>query len=109
MKAGELRHRITIQQKTVTQDTAGVITETWADLVTVWAAIEPLTGREKFLAQQVYTDMTTRVRIRYRSGIDPAMRLKYNSRIFEINVVVNPEERNRELELLCTERGLGNV
>jgi head-tail adaptor len=37
------------------------------------------------------------------------MRLLFGHRIFEINAVVNPGERNEELELLCTERGLGNV
>jgi len=101
MRAGELRHRVIIQQKYVTQDAEGITTESWADIATVWAAIEPLRGREFFDAAAVNAEVTTRIRIRYRSGIVPAMRVVYGSQVYEIESVIDVGGRRRELELLC--------
>lgn len=103
MRAGELRHRVTIQQKSVTRDSFGAETVSWTDVAVVWAAIEPLQGREFFSAQQVNAEVTTRIRIRYRSGITPAMRVLFGSRAFDIQGIINIEERNRELHLMCKE------
>jgi len=103
IRAGELRHRVTIQQKSVTRNTFGEEIVTWQDVATVWAAIEPLRGREFFESQQVNAEVTTRIRIRYRPGITPTMRVVYGSRIFDIQAVINVEERNRELHLMCRE------
>ncbi len=103
MRAGDLRHKVTIQQKTTTKDTEGIPSETWPDFATVWAAIEPLQGREFFSAQAVNAQVTTRIRIRYRAGITPTMRVSYGTRIFDIQVVIDVEERHRELQLMCQE------
>ena len=104
MRSGELRHKITIQAKGITQNEFGEPVETWSDVATVWASVQPLAGREYFQAQQVKADITLRVRMRYRSGIQPAMRLLFESRVFEIQAVIDPDERHRELELLCAEK-----
>ncbi|MBO8183770.1 MAG: phage head closure protein, partial [Archaeoglobus sp.] len=48
MRAGELRHRITIQQMQDTQNEYGEPTKEWVDAATVWASIEGLRGREYF-------------------------------------------------------------
>ena len=109
MRAGLLDKRITIQQKTVTQDSAGIIAETWATFAVVWASVEPLTGRERFMAQQIFTDMDIRIRIRYLSGVTPMMRVSFNNKLYNIHAVINPRERNVELELLCAESGTENA
>lgn len=104
MRAGALRHRITIQQKTIGTDAFGGPTETWADVCTVNASIEPLNGRELILAQSVNAETTERIRIRYRSGITAAMRIVFGARLFNITAPpINPEERNRELILMVSE------
>ena len=46
VKAGRLRHRLTIQTHTVSQDGFGEPDKTWSDLATVWADVRPLRGRE---------------------------------------------------------------
>jgi len=104
MRSGELRHRVTIQAKSITQNGFGEPVETWSDVATVWASVQPLAGREYFQAQQIKADITLRIRMRYRSGIQPAMRLLFESRVFEIQAVIDPDERHRELELLCAEK-----
>jgi SPP1 family predicted phage head-tail adaptor len=103
MRAGPLRHRIAIERVTETRDTDGSAIETWSTYATVQASIEPISGREYFAAQSTQADLTHRIVMRYLSGIIPKMRVKYRSRIFDILSVINVEERNRELQLMCRE------
>jgi SPP1 family predicted phage head-tail adaptor len=102
MRIGDLRHRITIQQLTPTQNGLDS-TEVPADFATVWAAIEPLSGREYFAAQQVNAEVTCRIRMRYLAGVTPSMQVKFGERTFAIESVINVEERNRELQLMVKE------
>ena len=106
MKAGSLRHRIVIEEVTITQDSYGGMTEAWSTVSgcsSVPAAVEPLRGKEFFDSRQTVADVDIRVRIRYRSGIVPKMRVKFGSRYFDIKAVIHPEERKRTLELMCLE------
>ncbi len=103
MAAGRFRHRITLQELVTGQDEAGQPVDMWQDVATVWAAVEPLRGREYFAAQQVQAEVTTRIRIRYRRGIRPEMRVLYDGRLFNILSVIDPEERHVELQLMCRE------
>lgn len=64
MRAGDLRHRVEIQEPSDSRDAHGGITRTWNTVATRWARIEPLSGRELFQAQQV--EARTRVRITMR-------------------------------------------
>jgi len=100
---GKLRHRITLQEIIKTDDGYGGIVETWKDIATVWAAIEPLKGTERYQAQQVQSELTHKVTIRYRAGIKPQMRILYGNRVFDIEAVIDVDERHRWLELLCSE------
>ena len=103
MKAGSLRHRVTIQRLTITQGPSGDLVETWADVATLWGAVEPLSGREYWQAQQVAAETSIRVRIRYRAGLDTTMRVIHDARTLEILSIVDPEERHAELQLMCRE------
>lgn len=103
MNIGKLRHRVTIQNKVTLPDGYGGVTSTWQDVATVWASVEPLNGRELYAAQQVKTELSHRVRIRYMSGIKPEMRIAFDNRTFEIEAIIDPEERHESLELLCSE------
>ena len=104
MRAGTLRHKVVIQQNTPTRDSYGAEVEAWTDYATVWASIEPARGREFWESQQVNAEVTGKISIRYLAGITPKMRVKHGSRIFEIISVINPEERNRELQLMVKEK-----
>jgi len=103
MDPGKLRHRVTIQQNNPSQDAEGVMTENWVNLATVWASIETLQGRELLAAQAIAAEASTRIRIRYREGITPAMRILYGSRVFDIQSSLDPEEKHQELHLMCRE------
>lgn len=104
MNASELRHRVTIQEFVEQVDEYGTPTgQAWQDVCTVWAAVEPIQGREYILLQNTQSELTARIRIRYRPGIKPAMRVVYGDRIFDIQSVIDPEERHIELQLMCKE------
>jgi SPP1 family predicted phage head-tail adaptor len=103
LKSGQLDRRVKLQTKGVTQDSYGGAVVTWSDTATVWAAVEPLQGREFFGAQQIDSEITIRVRIRYRAGVVPAMRVLYGSRVLDIRSVIDPKDRHEELQLMCSE------
>jgi SPP1 family predicted phage head-tail adaptor len=104
MRAGKLRHRVTIQEdQGTTQDSLGQEIEDWQDVATVWAAVEPLQGREFLEAKQLQAEVTTRIRIRYRSGIEPEMRVVWGSHTYDVVSVVELESRRQEIELMCRE------
>jgi len=101
--AGSLRHRITIQQLTTSQDAYGGIIETWTDLKTVWADVSPLSGREFWEAQQINSQIEGKIVIRYMTGVKPDMRVKFGSRYLYIEAVINPKEKRELLHLYYRE------
>ncbi|WMT42846.1 phage head closure protein [Paenibacillus sp. D2_2] len=74
------------------------------DVCEVWAAIEPLQGKEFIAAMQENAEVTTRIRIRYRTGIDRTMTVKYGEHEFEILYIIHPQFAKKELQLMCKER-----
>ena len=102
--ASAYRHRVTLQQAARTPDGMGGFAEAWQGIATVWAEVQPLTGKAYLAAQQVQSSVSHRVRIRYRDGVTPDMRVMFGTRHFAIDAVLCPDERKRELHLMCVER-----
>ena len=76
LAAGRLRHRLRIESPTLTQDpTTGTTVTTWAEVASVFAAIEPLSAKDYIAAQTLHSKVSARLVIRYRSGLNTAMRL----------------------------------
>lgn len=105
MNAGRLDQRVTIERVTYTQDPMGGMTEEWAPLVTLWAAVEPLNGRELFAASTTLSETTTRVRIRYRPDLTVIDRINHNGTLYDITAIINPKSGDRELVLMCKANG----
>jgi len=103
MRLGPLRQRVNIQARSATVDAFGQESETWATVATVWASVEPLSGRELLAAQQVQGETTHRVRMRYMAGVTTSSRVLFNLRPFDVRSVINKNEAGAFLELLCTE------
>jgi SPP1 family predicted phage head-tail adaptor len=100
-----LRHVVTIESPTKTQDSTGSIVQSWETYDTVRAAIEPISGREFFSASQVQSSVTTRIRIRYLEGVTPKMRVAHDSDYYDIQAVLPDTTGTRELHLMCVKRG----
>ena len=104
MNIGALRHRIEIQAHSgTTQNSFGEPVENWTRLLDADASVQPLRGLERYASQQTQSTADTKVTMRYRSGIDTQKRVKFGARIFDIESVINIDERNQTLELLCKE------
>lgn len=103
MNIGKLRHRITLLKQVNKVNDYGASIQTWRTVATVWAEVRPLSGREYFSAQQVQSEVTTQIWLRYIDGIKPSMKVKFANREFEILSVLNTQERNVSLQLMCKE------
>ncbi len=79
--------------------------EDWQPLATVWAEVEPLSGRELYAAQQVMEQVSHRIRTRYRPDLTltGAIRGKLGTRLLNIHTVIDKGEQHIELEMLATE------
>lgn len=103
MRSGKLRHRITIQRPIETQGPTGEMAVVWSDFADVAASVEPLRGREFWAAKEMQAQVSTRIRIRYLEGVTPKMQVLFGTRSYLIESVINPEFRNIEMQLMCTE------
>lgn len=110
MRAGKLRHRVTIQQRLAgspQRTPTGAPDTSWSDVATVWASIDTLRGRELIEAQAVQSRLEVRIRLRYRAGLTAAMRIVHGTDIYNIEAVIDREQQHVELELMCS-RGSNN-
>lgn len=113
MKAGKLRHSVTIQSLVTgspDQLPSGEPNVAWTNYLTgVSADIQPLRGRELFAAQEHHSEATVRFVVRWRAGITDTMRVVHAGLYYGI-VWVPPVDRagkQRDLELL-TKQGVAN-
>lgn len=83
LQAGKLRHRVRIEQYANVLDEfgepvrgdQGEHVKAWLEVATVWAAIEPLSAREFMQSASLQSQITARIVIRHRSGLDASMRI----------------------------------
>ena len=112
MRAGKLRHRLQIQSRVAgspQRSATGAAATTFSELCTVWGSLEPLSGKRLESAQATWPQAVVEVRIRYRAEVLAAdteatpLRVVFGGRYYPVGKVLNIEERNRELRLLCTQ------
>jgi SPP1 family predicted phage head-tail adaptor len=104
LKFRKLRHRVTIQQFVQgSDDGIGGTVDTWQDVDTIWARIEPLNSRDTLISQQLQLDATHQVEIRYRGNINSKMRLIHRGRILDNISIKDNDELNKVIHLLCRE------
>ena len=103
MLAARLNKRVQIQTVSSSKDTHGTEIQTYTTTNTVWAGIKPVSGNEKYINQQIVAEVTHSIIIRYLSGVTPKMRILFGTRVFDILNVLNLDEKNVEMNLLCRE------
>ena len=101
MEVGLFRHRIAIQQRDATKDAYGQAAQTWTTLYTTWAGIEDISGKELIAAMAINSELSTHIFMRWRAGISSANRILYQGIIYNIQAVVDPTGRKRELHIMC--------
>lgn len=103
MRAGKLRHLVTLQERSGALDDLGQQRDDWVTRWKFWASIESTGGGETVAADQERPAATHKICGRWRAGILTSNRIVYGERIFDIQHVANVGERGRDLELICGE------
>ncbi len=98
-----MRHKVTLQQKILTEDGAGGYSTAWEDVATLWAQITPLRGSETTSGGKISAPSSHRFRVRYSSTVQADMRLLFDGRTFNIRAIQNTDEKNHMLEVLVEE------
>jgi SPP1 family predicted phage head-tail adaptor len=104
MDIGKLRHYVQLESSANAQDDYGEQSKVWSTEESFYASVQPLRGQELLEFQQINAELSHRIIIRHTSNVTPAKRIKFGTRIFDINVVRNIDERNIMQELLCKEK-----
>lgn len=104
LAAGDLRERVSIEQRAESLDGIGENQGAWSTLATVWANAEPLRGREYFAAGQQQQTVDVRFRIRYRADVTGLMRVVWRGVPHDIvGPPINVEGRREYLELMTVQ------
>ncbi len=102
MRAGKLRHRLSIQRETEFVSPNGERSKVWTTAWTVWGSVEPLSAKESTSAQQQGGNVTHKITVR-GARITTQDRVSYNGRIFHLESVLNFEERGIKTDALANE------
>jgi SPP1 family predicted phage head-tail adaptor len=104
LRAGKLRHRLTLQYKVETRTATGDVAWTWTTDSTVWGAIEPIIGNREYLAaNQTQNEVSVMIMMRYHSTIDATWRIVNDGKAYSIQGMQNEYERDRMLILMCSQ------
>jgi SPP1 family predicted phage head-tail adaptor len=107
MSIGARRHLVRLDTpNTPVPDGQGGYTQSWTTLGTAYAEIQPATTAtlERLGANTVTANATHTVRMPWRTGVTTTTRVVFGTREFAITGLSNPDERNIDLMLICTER-----
>lgn len=101
MRAGQLKHRITIQRPTGAQDAWGTPEpQGWEDVALVWSDIRHQSGSESIRAGADVSVVRASVRIRWRTGVDAGMRVLHGGQVFDVEAVL-PSADRKHIDLVC--------
>jgi len=102
--AGRLNKKLQLQVQSAAKDGFGHKNKTdWEDVCTLFASVEPMSGRQMMASQQKIGEITHRVQMRYRDGINSGHRFLFRGRVLDIIQVINVKEAGAVLEILCKE------
>lgn len=106
MKAGRLRHRVTIQNFVTVEMPSGQELEEWQNGKIVWAEVKGISGRELVASGSEKAEATIRVWMRYRTDVTAASRLlcltgPFRGVTLEITGPPIPDTKGTRLEILC--------
>ncbi len=114
MRAGRLREWIQLQRRVDNQQPGGQVKHTYETFDSTWAHVAAVAGREFFAAQQVQSEVTTKISIRFRHDVNETTRIIHVTNydespnwfdVYDIVAVIPDEKTNREeLTLMCVKR-----
>lgn len=108
MKAGSLRHRITLEHNVTTRDQWGGEVVGWQTFAAdVPAEVVPLSGREFIAAGELQGQVQARITIRYLPGVLDTMRIQFDGAMYAIRAVL-PDPTGRRHLTLMVDKGVAS-
>ena len=101
MKAGALDQRIVIERLVEGYDELGQPINDWLPIVTTWAEVSPLVGREYLAAAALVAEVTAKIRMRFRPWMTAEDRVIHDGTTYGIESLVDVRSDHRELVLMC--------
>lgn len=102
LASGKLNRRISLQRRDPTPDSIGQPSNTWVEVAPLWASIRNLNGREFATSNSDASEVTTSIRIRYRTDVTADMRvLSQRGVVYDIVAVLSDEAENEYVDLAC--------
>lgn len=99
MKAGTLRHRVTVQTRTDAVDPIGQPVTTWDTVGSVWADVRYQTGLGAIKAGADVSVSKVSIRVR-QAAYAPGQRIVYGNEVFSVKAVL-PDGTGSHVDLLC--------
>ncbi|EHJ49496.1 phage head-tail adaptor [Solidesulfovibrio carbinoliphilus subsp. oakridgensis] len=87
IRAGELKHRLTIEANTPVRDEYGGMVPGWAPVAKVWAKLWAKSGQERQTARANQAEVSHGVLMRSFAGLTTAHRLTMGTRSFAITFI----------------------
>jgi SPP1 family predicted phage head-tail adaptor len=103
---GRLNRRVTIQQRSGSDDAWGQPSTGWATLATVWADVRAPRGvsaAEGLSADREAAPTSYSVRIRYRTDVTPAMRVVIGAQTMDVSDVILDHAGHEYVDLVCVQ------
>ena len=99
MKIGRMRYRIDVQEFSISKNANGFPVKTWNTVCSIWADVVPVSGKELLNSGQIISEVTHKIYIRYRDGINTDMRVKHEDKYYNIISVLG-DRRSGMLTLM---------
>ena len=99
MKAGQLRHRVTLQSRVDTVDEVGQPSTSWLTTAAVWADVRYLSGLSAIKSGSDVSVSKCSIRMRHRA-VNAGQRIVYGNEVFEIDAVL-PDGKREYVDAVC--------
>lgn len=104
MDIGRTNKRVTFCRYAEEENELHQLQQVLKPVITVWASVEPKSGRETIEADKDHPELTYTVTTRYLKDVTPDMFIQHKNRLFNIKSIRNIREANEMLEISCTEK-----
>ena len=100
---GKMRYRVKVEMATNTRDAGGGLAQAFGSVATIYANIKPKSANSTYRQGMLQEKVTHEITIRYMQNIDTNSKITFGTRSFAVNGIINVDERDRFLTLLCEE------
>jgi SPP1 family predicted phage head-tail adaptor len=105
IRAGALNCYVSLQDRVAAspqQFDSGEPHDAWVEVAKIWAAIDPVLGRE-FSEGGIQAEANVKIRIRWRDGLHAGMRIVHQGKIYDLTQPLDVGTANREVLFYCGE------